>query len=250
MLLLALDTATPAVTVALTEVTGEPGAPQVQVLATFDVVDARRHGELVAAGVAQVLERAGRAAGQLDAVAVGLGPGPFTGLRVGIMTAAALADALGVPAYGRCSLDVLGWNTTGSRIVATDARRREVYWAAYTDGVRTQGPFVSRPAEVPVSGRPVLGSATALYPDLLPGEHGYPTGAALARLVAPAVLRGDFPEPLIPLYLRRPDAVPQPARQHPAGTASGTAPVTASGTAPVTASGTAPARTAGTATAG
>ena len=81
----------------------------------------------------------------------GTGPGPFTGLRVGLVTAAALADALAIPAYGVCSLDGLAVRAGGEhgRVLAvTDARRREVYWAAYADGVRIAGPAVDRPADL------------------------------------------------------------------------------------------------------
>ena len=74
---------------------------------------------------------------EIDAVVVGCGPGPFTGLRIGMATAAAFGHALGVPVYGVCSLDAIGGQTTGEVLVVTDARRREIYWARYRDGVRT-----------------------------------------------------------------------------------------------------------------
>src|SRR5690348_5025890 len=85
----------------------------------------------------------------LDAVVTGLGPGPFPGLRVGVVTAAALGDARGLPVVGVCSLDAVG---SGARTVVTDARRKEVYWATYdAEGVRVDGPGVVRPEEL---GRP------------------------------------------------------------------------------------------------
>ena len=99
VLLLAFDTATPAVTVALR---GDEG-----VLAEHTEIDARRHGELLAPGIEKVLADAGCSRTDLTGVAVGVGPGPFTGLRVGLMTARALADALDIPVYGVCTLDIL-----------------------------------------------------------------------------------------------------------------------------------------------
>ena len=95
----------------------------------------------------------------LDAVVVGCGPGPFTGLRAGMATAAAYGHALDIPVHGVCSLDAIGVRTTGDTLVVTDARRREVYWARYRDGVRTDGPAVNAPADVdPGSARAVAGS--------------------------------------------------------------------------------------------
>jgi tRNA threonylcarbamoyl adenosine modification protein YeaZ len=196
VLVLALDTSTPSVAVALVRRgTG--------VLAERADVDARRHGELLAVGIREVLTAAGCRRTDLDAVAVGLGPGPFTGLRVGIVTAAALSDALGIPAYGICSLDALG---AGARLAVTDARRREVYWARYDeDGTRVEGPHVSPPAELDAAGLPVVGDGALAYPAVfgaVPDAPRYPSAARIAELVdvsAPAV-------PLVPLYLRRPDA--------------------------------------------
>jgi len=209
VLLLAFDTATPAVTVAVLD-----GAA---VLAESTVVDARRHGELLAPGIQRVLSDAGATMHELTAVAVGLGPGPYTGLRVGVVTAAAMAHALGIPAYGVCSLDVIAAGADGGEkfLVATDARRREVYWAAYDEqGRRRDGPQVSRPVDVPVAGRRVEGPAVELYGELLgwrTGPAGYPRAAELARLVAHRAARGDAGDTLTPLYLRRPDAVERAA---------------------------------------
>ena len=143
MLLLAFDTSTPAVTVALHD-----GS---QVLASHTVVDARRHGELLAPGIAQVLADARSSASDLTGIAVGVGPGPFTGLRIGLMTARAMGDALAIPVTGVCTLDVLAAAVVSAQpfLVATDARRREVYWATYdASGTRIDGPHVERPADV------------------------------------------------------------------------------------------------------
>ena len=141
----------------------------------------------------------------LGAVVVGCGPGPFTGLRVGMATAAAYGHALGIPVYGVCSLDAIGGQTTGEVLVVTDARRREVYWARYRDGVRIDGPAVSAPADVDPGPRAsVAGSPEHAALFGLPCiEPRYPdrggSGRRRGRLVAP-------PPALVPLYLRRPDA--------------------------------------------
>lgn len=201
MLVLGLDTSTPAVSVALVD--GD------RVLAEQVVVDARRHGELLAQGIRNALADAGVGRGDLEAIAVGLGPGPFTGLRVGVVTAATLSDALGIPAYGTCSLDGLG---AGRRAAVTDARRREVYWATYDEaGSRTHGPEVSKPAEAVAAlhGLPVVGAGALQYADVFAGldvhpEPRYPSAVRIVQVVAP--LLGTPPEPLVPMYLRRPDA--------------------------------------------
>jgi tRNA threonylcarbamoyl adenosine modification protein YeaZ len=207
VLVLALDTSSPAVTAALVDLAPD----RCTVLAEHVVVDGRRHGELLAPGVRVVL--GGRPADELGAVVVGLGPGPFTGLRVGLVTAATTADALGVPAYGVCSLDAVG---EGDRVVVTDARRREVYWARYAGGARVEGPAVERPAELGErlrgSGARLVGAGAALHPaafDHLAVDDGspYASGPALVRLAADRVLGRAPSDALTPLYLRRPDAV-------------------------------------------
>jgi tRNA threonylcarbamoyl adenosine modification protein YeaZ len=209
VLLLAIDTATPAVTVALR--TGEV------VLAESSTVDARRHGELLAPAIRQVLQAAGVLPSGLTAVVVGLGPGPYTGLRVGVVTAAALSHSLGAPAYGACSLDVIAADAEPGEgfVVATDARRREVYWAAYDgSGNRVDGPRVDRPADVPVGGRRVEGPAVDLYAEAMGWRSGgvrYPRAATLGRLVAARAAAGRPADELRPLYLRRPDAVERAA---------------------------------------
>lgn len=206
--LLAFDTATPAVTVALID-----GGT---VLAQSTVVDAGRHGELLAPGIARVLADPATPA-HLTAIGVGLGPGPYTGLRVGVVTAAAMAHALGIPAYGACSLDVIAADAERGEefVVATDARRREVFWAAYgATGERLEGPRVDRPADVPVADRRVEGPAVVLYGAPLGWRTGpvrSPRAATLGRLVAPRAAAGEPGDTLAPIYLRRPDAVERAA---------------------------------------
>ena len=200
MLLLGLDTATPAVTVAVCD------GPRV--LAESTSPDDRRHGELVAPAIEAVLREAGVTSRDLEIIAVGVGPGPFTGLRVGLVTARMLGSVLKVPVVGVCTLDVLALAADIDEPfhVASDARRKEVYWAAYdgsADLVRVDGPHVSRPAEVRWDG-PVVGPAPQLYPEAFPDgrEPLRPSAAALCRWVADG---RPVLEPL-PLYLRRPDA--------------------------------------------
>ena len=225
MLVLAFDTATPAVTVALHDGT--------HVLAETATVDARRHGELLASSIDAVLAEAG--AGRLDitAVAAGTGPGPYTGLRAGLVTARVLGSALGVPVYGVCTLDVIAAEvaSTGAAagqgfIVATDARRREVYWARYdAGGRRLDGPAVGFPADVAETlaaespGRPGIltaGAGALLYPGVLgePIEPSYPAAGTLAAIAAQQLAAGEPGSGAEPIYLRRPDArVPGPPKR-------------------------------------
>jgi tRNA threonylcarbamoyl adenosine modification protein YeaZ len=202
VLVLALDTSSAAVVVGLVD------RADGRLVAGRTVVDGRRHGEVLAVGIREVLAEAGIAATGLDAVVVGLGPGPFTGLRVGVVTAASLSDALGIPAYGVCSLDAVG---EGPRLVLADARRREVYWARYdNDGGRLEGPAVERPADLAArltGDVPLVGPGAALYRDVFAGlpVDDTPLSPDPVRLVALAGIDGP-PQPLTPLYLRRPDA--------------------------------------------
>ncbi|MGH3344304.1 MAG: tRNA (adenosine(37)-N6)-threonylcarbamoyltransferase complex dimerization subunit type 1 TsaB [Carbonactinosporaceae bacterium] len=241
MFMLAFDTATPAVTVALLDGVGAaPGTPSgpsagtpagpsagtpggaaaVTVVETVSV-DARRHGELLAPGIDRVLAGAGRSRRDLTDIAVGVGPGPFTGLRVGLVTAYALGDTLGVPVHGVCTLDVLAYayGLDGPFAVATDARRREVYWASYTDfRSRTSGPAVDRPATVAarLAGLPVVGEGASIYRDCFPDarEPRLPSASALGRLAAERLAAGGAGLlPPQPLYLRRPDAAVPGARK-------------------------------------
>lgn len=211
-LVLALDTATPAVTAGIVRWLGpDIAADRVDVLAERVTVDARAHAERITPNVLAALTDAGLTMADVDAVVVGCGPGPFTGLRVGMATAAAYGHALEIPVHGVCSLDAIGMRTAGDTLVVTDARRREVYWARYRDGIRTQGPAVNAPADVdPGGAQAVAGSAehAALF-DLPRCEPVYPTPAGLVAAVSDWSMD---PPPLDPLYLRRPDAKSLAAR--------------------------------------
>ncbi|MGK8360974.1 tRNA (adenosine(37)-N6)-threonylcarbamoyltransferase complex dimerization subunit type 1 TsaB [Corynebacterium amycolatum] len=210
MNILAVDTSTPQVTAGIVR-DGETVAEKLH-------LDARAHNEVLVPLIQQCLTDSGVAATELDAVVVGCGPGPFTGLRVGMATAASFADALGIPCYGICSLDALAGGV-GDELVVTDARRREVYFAAYRDGQRVFGPAVAKPADVMELLKEELAAEAA---DFAPGhargslshieqitglevaaEQVFPAPKAMVEAV-------DFdsaPGPLVPLYLRQPDAV-------------------------------------------
>jgi tRNA threonylcarbamoyladenosine biosynthesis protein TsaB len=202
--LLAFDTATPAITVAVSD--GQ------NVRAEITTVDPRRHGEVLAAGIEYVLRQAGVRPADLRSIAVGVGPGPFTGLRVGVVTAKAMGAALDIPVRGVCTLDVLAHAAalSGEFLVATDARRKEVYWARYRSGTRVDGPHVDRPADVAYDGS-VVGHGAALYPDAFPDPRPpeFPSAAAICSYVASG--RPTF-DPL-PLYLRRPDTAEPRSRK-------------------------------------
>jgi tRNA threonylcarbamoyladenosine biosynthesis protein TsaB len=225
-LLLALDTSSAAVTVAVHDGSS--------VLAERSQLDARRHAELLAPTIAEVLAAAGLVPADLTCVVTGVGPGPFTGLRVGVVTARVLGAALDLPVHGVCSLDALaetavatGQPVGAAFLVAADARRREVYWARYEvrGGVptRTDGPQVATPDAVPREGLPVVGRGARLYSDHLgPGlEPLEPLAGALATIAVRALAGDAGPSdqavyPLLapdPLYLRRPDAVASTGRK-------------------------------------
>jgi tRNA threonylcarbamoyl adenosine modification protein YeaZ len=206
VLVLGFDTATPAVSVALHD--GE------RVIAGASALDARRHSELLTPMIAKILADAGASRTDLTAIAVGVGPGPYTGLRVGVVTARVLGSVLHLPVSGVCSLDIIAASAVsaapaGPFLVATDARRKEVYWARYdAAGRRIAGPHVGQASAIPdAAGLPVAGAGGPLYPEAF-GEligPAYPDARTLCSLVA----RPASQVPLLapePLYLRRPDA--------------------------------------------
>lgn len=211
-MLLALDTATPLVGVALHD--GD------RVVHRAVSVEPLRHGEQLAVMISEALTACGATRRDLTAVAVGVGPGPFTGLRVGVVTARVLSLTNDVPAYGVSSLDVLAVEAadtaaaagSGGPFVATlDARRRELFWAAYDErGARTSELHVTRPDGVPAG--LVVGAGPVLYPEVFDRTGGpeRPDAGVLARVVVER--RAELVEPE-PIYLRRPDAqVPGPPK--------------------------------------
>lgn len=214
MLILAIDTSTSAIGVAVLA----PGADPVVGVA----VDARAHTERLAPLVRDTLSAAGATPADLTDIAVGTGPGPFTGLRVGLVTALTLGHALGIPVHGVCSLDALAEQALAGAadgveevLVATDARRREVYWARYARGadgaVALTQPAVDRPAEIAdaVRALPTVGRGPVLYPALFPNGLEGPLDVDPWWLGQVALRRIDagVAMPVEPLYLRRPDAL-------------------------------------------
>ncbi len=202
-MLLAFDTATAWITACVYDERNDA------VLAERNGVGPMKHGELLAPAIAEVMAEAGLVRQDLTAIVVGVGPGPYTGLRVGVVTARTLGFTLRIPAHGVCSLDAIAFVADQPEpfLVTTDARRKELFWAGYdADGRRLDGPFVDRPADIPVDGRAVAGAGPDLYPDVFDRVIGPrdPTAAALARLVAGQRTELLDPEPV---YLRRPDAV-------------------------------------------
>ncbi|MET7995555.1 tRNA (adenosine(37)-N6)-threonylcarbamoyltransferase complex dimerization subunit type 1 TsaB [Amycolatopsis sp. NPDC005232] len=216
MLVLAIDTSTPAVTAGIVAV----DESELTTRADRVTVDPRAHGELITPHALAAAEAAGVTLRDLDAIVCGVGPGPFTGLRAGMATAAAYGHALGIPVYPVGSLDAIAAEvvrTDKPFLVLTDARRREVYWAEYdAAGTRVSGPHVQRPAEVETTSRVAAGDGALQYADaigVVPIEPRFPSPSGLVRVAREALLAGATPEPLTPLYLRRPDAVEPAARK-------------------------------------
>ena len=211
--MLAIDTATPAITAGIVALDAAP-----LTLAQRVTVNARAHGELLTPQIQQALAEAGKQLGDLDAIVCGAGPGPFTGLRVGMVTAAAFGDALDVPVHPVCSLDAIAADVVSTEpfAVVTDARRREVYWTAYDPtGERLDGPAVAQPAEIldrlaALGVRTIAGEGATRYADVLGlpvAEPTYPSPRGLVLAASVALRTGASPAPLTPLYLRRPDAM-------------------------------------------
>ena len=201
------------------------------VLAARTVPEQRRHAELLAPLITEVLAAAGVARTDLTRVVVGTGPAPFTGLRAGLVTARTLALALDVPVLGVGSLDAIAARAfaegvalpTDEVVVVTDARRREVYVARYAalpdgDVALVAGPAVEHPHDVAADGAVVVGAGTQLYPDDLRGPGGVlgVDPVFLARIAAARLDRGED-LPTAPLYLRRPDVTPAAGRKRVTG---------------------------------
>lgn len=233
-MILAIDTSTSAIAVALGDLAADGS---VTVHDRRSAVDARAHTERLAPLVQESLAAVGLRPRDLSAIVVGTGPGPFTGLRVGLVTAVTMGHALAIPVHGISSLDALarsvlslGADGPEEFVVATDARRKEVYWARYavvpapvSDApdvaavsrsalVRavTQ-PAVERPTDLPedVRSLPTIGRGPLLFPELFPSALDLPVdvdAGLLLESAGPRLVAGEH-LPTTPLYLRRPDAL-------------------------------------------
>ncbi|WP_077489921.1 tRNA (adenosine(37)-N6)-threonylcarbamoyltransferase complex dimerization subunit type 1 TsaB [Sinomonas mesophila] len=265
MIILAIDTSAiaSAALIRSHETTdGDPGAPNdAAVLASFATEDTKSHAEVLAPGIRALLAEQELAPGEIERIVVGIGPGPFTGLRSGIATARALAFAWDVPLHGVMSLDALAWDVLAAGVpddgagapgadgaappssappssvppefgapefgardfaIATDARRKELYWARYgADGVLRDGPHVTPPGGLPAV--PVYGAGAGIYPEQLADAgatcvHAFdaaqPTAASLGLVAAARIARGLPLADTTPLYLRESDAqVPGPRKR-------------------------------------
>jgi len=164
------------------------------------------HGEALPRLVSGALEVAKDAGKQLTQVLVGMGPGPFTGLRAGITFAQVFARARNIPVIGICSLDGIVNGVEGEYIVATDARRKELYWAKFDSGMRISEPRISLPEDVRALGLPVFGEGARKYGFEADIDMIYPH--PLFMLSALEWAEGVHE----PMYLRKPDAVPTSER--------------------------------------
>ncbi|MEE8603213.1 tRNA (adenosine(37)-N6)-threonylcarbamoyltransferase complex dimerization subunit type 1 TsaB [Euzebya tangerina] len=226
MLVLGVETSTSAASVCLATRDGiaanaqiGPGLPHLT----------RAHGSFVAPAIQYCLATAGVEASAVTGVAVSLGPGLFTGMRVGIATAQAFAHARGLPVVGLASLDLLAFrwrHVPGLVCSVLDARRGELFWATYRavpGGIQRVGEFhCGRPdvlaAEIEATAEDTLcvGDGAALHrgllasagADVIDGAAVHPSAAALAKLAMPKFIREDTtrPELLQPIYLRQADA--------------------------------------------
>ncbi len=221
MLILAIDTSAVASAALVSD-----DAPE-SVLASFATEDTRTHAEVLVPGIEKLLAEAGLTGNEVDAIVTGVGPGPFTGLRSGIVTARTLAFAWNKPLYGVMSLDAIALEVAESTdaapafIVATDARRKEVYWARYglADGQLPQlldGPHVGFAADLPAL--PVYGAGAGLYADVVNavGEFStrQPEALSLGQFALARLASGEQLLESTPLYLRESDAqVPGPRKR-------------------------------------
>lgn len=222
MPVLAFDTATDVISVAI----GQNG----EALAAYQIVSGREHAERLVPAIHALVSDTGVALDRLAAIAVGVGPGRFTGLRVGITTAKVMAQALGIPVVGIGTLDLVAYPLRHARrevVAVVDARRREVFWARYQPvpgGLERRSPdAVDSPADVvaelAATGAEILlvGDGVDRYRDLFGGldhvefagpEYGAPSALALLELAAGRLEREEFvaPHELAPVYLRESDA--------------------------------------------
>lgn len=196
-MILALDTSSSRTSVALID--GE------RVLAEKFADGAMSHGEVIGSLVESALACAFTTADKVSAVAVGTGPGPFTGLRVGLSFARTFAWARSIPVWGVCSLDALAADVDHIDFIAvTDARRKEVYWARYVDGKRQGDPAVCKPSDIPAAYS--VGEGGFIYADHFVDHHEprFPSAVQIGLLAQQRDSAG-VELPLEPYYLRHPD---------------------------------------------
>jgi tRNA threonylcarbamoyl adenosine modification protein YeaZ len=202
MNVLAIDTSV-GVSVAILRSNGEVTQSQ--------TVDHGMQGELTAELISKVVADSGLKIEEISDVVVGVGPGPFTGLRVGLVTASVFAHARSIPIHGICSLDAIAYEYANPCVVVTDARRKELYWARY-EGIRIGEPQVAKPeviaSEFP--GADFVGPGANLYPEYVSGNVTELKAGSLAKLfVSGSAQLVD----VTPMYLRKPDAVEPTTRK-------------------------------------
>ena len=202
MNVLAIDTSV-GVSVAILRSNGE--------LTQSQAVDHGMQGELTAELISQVVADSGLEISEITDVVVGVGPGPFTGLRVGLVTAAVFAHARNIPIHGICSLDAIALDYTKPCVVVTDARRKELYWARYEDK-RIGEPQVSKPEDLLAQfpNTDFVGPGAQLYPDFISGKVSELKAGSLAKLF---VSGNAQLVDVSPMYLRKPDAVEPTTRK-------------------------------------
>jgi tRNA threonylcarbamoyl adenosine modification protein YeaZ len=221
MLILAIDTSAVASAALISDVAMEG------VVDSFFTEDTRSHAEVLAPGIEKLLAGAGVTGADIDVIVTGVGPGPFTGLRSGIATARTLAFVWNKPLYGLMSLDAIALEVAESTaavpefLVATDARRKEVYWARYVleEGQLPRlidGPHVGFASALP--DLPVFGAGAGLYSDVLRADEDFadtqPDAASLGQVALARLTAGQELLDSTPLYLRESDAqVPGPRKR-------------------------------------
>lgn len=202
MNVLAIDTSV-GVSVAILRSNGEVTQSQ--------AVDHGMQGELTAELISKVVSDSGLKIEEITDVVVGVGPGPFTGLRVGLVTASVFAHAREIPIHGICSLDAIAFDYAKPCVVVTDARRKELYWARY-EGIRIGEPQVSKPEAITSQFPDVdfVGPGANLYPDYVSGNLMELKAGSLAKLFASGSAQLVD---VSPMYLRKPDAVEPTTRK-------------------------------------
>jgi tRNA threonylcarbamoyl adenosine modification protein YeaZ len=202
MNVLAIDTSV-GVSVAILRSNGEVTQSQ--------AIDHGMQGELTAELISKVVADSGLKIEEITDVVVGVGPGPFTGLRVGLVTASVFAHAREISIHGICSLDAIAFDYAKPCVVVTDARRKELYWARY-EGIRIGEPQVSKPedllAQFPTTD--FVGPGAQLYPHVISGKVSELKAGSLAKLFASGSAQLVD---VSPMYLRKPDAVEPTSRK-------------------------------------